>query len=560
MRIPPKKFIAATAVFLPLFFAHMAAGANSGDFTTFNVEKNVEVSENRQVQAVLVKTSPDLYFYVEKSWWEAQTPAKQNEILGKLDTLSAEFSNTIYPNLTSIFGPEWRPGVDGDTKITVLFHSMKEGSAGYFRSADEYLKLQVPDSNEREMVYLALANIESSQLKVFLAHEFTHLIEFNQKDRKNGVAEETWLNEARADFSSTLLGYDTVYDGSNLQKRVRDFLGNPSDSITEWQEKKYDYAAVSIFMHYLVDHYGVNILADSLKLKSIGIASLNEMLAKGGYKEDFADIFTDWTITNIINNCAGNTKFCYLNQSLQNLRIAPTLNFLPLTGNSSLSVTNVTKNWAGNWQKIIGGNGDLVLEFSTLSGVNFKVPYIIFDKDNNYSIHFLALDAAHKGKIAIKDFGVKYSSLIIIPLLQDKTVGFSDSEFAYSYTYKVSISGQVPEEDPAIIQQLLAKIESLKQQIAALAGGQNNFSISCSVLTVNLYLGLTNNGSVKCLQQFLAAQGPEMYPEGLVTGNFGSLTRAAVIRFQKKYAIAATGFVGIVTRAKINALLSSNGG
>jgi len=66
----------------------------------------------------------------------------------------------------------------------------------------------------------------------------------------------------------------------------------------------------------------------------------------------------------------------------------------------------------------------------------------------------------------------------------------------------------------------------------------------------------------------LKSQGPEIYPEGLVTGYFGPLTLSAVKRFQQKYwqeilapwgltKDQATGFVGPTTRAKINQLLLS---
>ena len=75
---------------------------------------------------------------------------------------------------------------------------------------------------------------------------------------------------------------------------------------------------------------------------------------------------------------------------------------------------------------------------------------------------------------------------------------------------------------------------------------------------------MRNNFEVRCLQEFLKSQGPEIYPEGLVTGNFLSLTKAAVTRFQEKYKAEilaplglekGTGFVGSKTRTKINQLL-----
>ncbi len=395
-----------------------------------------------------------------------------------------------------------------------------------------------------------------------------HLITFNQKNKIFGVEEETWLNEARADYASTILGYDSNYQGSNLQKRVNDFLQKPSDSLTEWQETKYDYGAVSLFTRYLVDHYSISILIDSLKSKLVGIPSIDKALTKNGYEENFAKIFTNWTIAATINDCSLDSNYCYLNKNLKNLRINPTLNFLPVIGNSSLSVSNVTKNWAGNWQKFIGGNGDLKLEFSSLASLNFQVPYIIYDKDNNYSVKFLEFDKNEKGEINLKKFGDNYNSLIIIPSLQTKISGFDGLEFTYPYSFTVSITGEVSSEEQALIQKLLAQIDSLKKQIAdilAQRGGNSNNNSFCTQLNTNLSVGTLNSKDVKCLQEFLKNQGQDIYPSGLVTGNFGSLTRQAVIKFQEKYAFdiltpvglsKGTGYVGESTRTKINQILS----
>jgi hypothetical protein len=555
-------------IFLSLFFANTSLAANVGDAIPFSVDPGYDASARSSVQATLIKTTPDLYFYIEKNWWDAQVPAKKDEILANLDILSGEFSGRIYPTLTSVFGSEYKPGVDGDNRVTILFQSIKENLGGYFRSADEYIKLQVPDSNEKEMLYLPIAKIDNTQLKVFLAHEFVHLITFNQKDRLQGVQEEVWLNEARADYASSILGYDDVYEGSNLQKRVKDFLDQPSDSLPEWKNTKYDYAAENVFMHYLVDRYSINILADSLKSKLVGIPSINEALLRHGAKKDFAQIFTDWTISVIINDCSGGTDYCYLNKNLKNLKINSTLNFLPLTGSSSLSVTNITKNWSGNWQKIIGGSGDLALDFSSLAGLNFQVPYILYDKNNNYTVKFLTLDASQKGKIMVKDFGTNYNSLIILPSLQTKTTDFDGAEFTYPYTFTVAITGDAQVDDPVLIKKLQDQITSLKQQIAARL--QQNYTDNnqgpglCSLIASDLYFGLSGNSQVRCLQQFLTLQGKDIYPEAFVTGNFGNLTKLAVIRFQEKYRsevliplglYQGSGFVGVATRTKINSLL-----
>ena len=561
-----KRILFLVSFFLILFTAFNVGAVSIGDYTDFNVDERFEKDAKLKVSATLIKTSPNLYFYVEKNWWEAQVLVRQNEILINLNALAAEFDDTIYPTLTSVYGFEWKPGVDGDNKITVLLHPMKEGFSGYFRTADEYIKLQTPSSNEREMLYLSTSYIDNTlKMKIFLAHEFTHLITFNQKDRLLGVAEEVWLNEARAEYSATILGYNSIYGGSNLQTRVKDFLEKPSDSLTEWQESKYDYGSISLFINYLVDHYGINMLSDSLQSKSVGIASINEILLKNGYKDDFSQIFTYWTMALIINDCSSDIKYCYLNKNLSGFKINPTLVFLPFSSNSSLTTTNVTKNWSGNWQKIIGGNGDLKLEFSSISGLNFKVPYLLFDKNNKYSIEFMALDKSQKGEVTIKDFSGKYHSLIIIPSLQTKISGFNGLELTYPYTFKVSI-GEALEGGDSLIQKLLAEIESLKNQIERLkSGNQKPSNNLCAKISSNLYFGAPNKNEVMCLQAFLKSQGANIYPEGLITGNFGNLTKAAVVRFQEKYKneiltpiglSSGTGFVGTLTRAKINSILN----
>lgn len=69
----------------------------------------------------------------------------------------------------------------------------------------------------------------------------------------------------------------------------------------------------------------------------------------------------------------------------------------------------------------------------------------------------------------------------------------------------------------------------------------------------------SRGNDVKRLQEFLKtppAGGPDIYPEGLVTGYFGPLTEAAVKRFQEKYAIESIGIVGPKTRAKLNEFYS----
>jgi len=551
-----------------ILFLAIGIGVNAdtvGEKRNFYIESDYDLSEREELTANLIKITPELYFYVDERWWNF---SPQNEIYQALSDLGEEFENKIYPTLTSTFDSEWKPGIDEDARITVLIHPMIEEAGGYFRSNDEYFKLQVTNSNEREMIYLNSEYIRSSCVKSFLAHEFLHLITFNQKERKYGVEEDVWLNEARAEYAPTLVGHDDIYEGSNLERRVDIFLDKPSDSITEWKNKKFDYGVVNLFTQYLIDHYGIEILVDSLRSSGAGIGSINDALEKNGFEINFSQIFIDWTIAVLINDCNLGPKYCYLNQNLKDLHIVPLINFLPLSGKSTLSVTDDAKNWAGNWYKIIGGKGKLKIEFIGNPYVSFKIPYLTRDLAGNYLLDFLELDQSQKGEIYIDDFGNKTTALILIPSIQDRISGFSNNDPSYSFSWSASIIET--QEEAELIKKLLARIEELKTEITKVQAQINAILAargekpSCQRIESNLYYGLTNNQEVRCLQEFLKTQGSEIYPEGLVTGNFLSLTKVAVIHFQEKYAqdilapwelTEGTGYVGETTRAKINEIM-----
>lgn len=397
---------------------------------------------------------------------------EEQKITGEsLDSLILEFEDDIYPILTRTFGLEWTPGIDKDTRITILIHPMKKESGGYINLANEYPKVQAPESNEREMIYLSSQYINTPDIKVFLAHEFVHLVTFNQKDKINNVSEDVWLNEARADFSSTLLGYDKKYEGSNLQGRVKDFLDRSSDSLTEWRETAGDYGVVNLFTQYLVDHYGVSILADSIKLRKTGIESLNAILVRQGFKEDFVQIFNNWAIAVLLNNCQVSEKYCYYNQNLKDFRLVPLVNYLPFVGDSVLSVNNTTKDWSGNWHRFIGGRGRLEIEFKVNGNSQFKVPYIIEDSQGNLSVNNLILDTNGTGRITLENFGIQYASLTIIPIAQNKISGFNGIQPSYSFFWSAATKtnqAQVIREEPKADMGKEKAIAELKNQITAI--------------------------------------------------------------------------------------------
>lgn len=551
--------------FIPIGFYHVSAADSENQIMDFFIEPGFDVSGRQQVQAVLKKVSARAYFYIEKDWYEALNEEEKNKTGAILTILGQEFDNKIYPQLTSIFGSEWKPGIDNDERITILFHSVKEGAAGYFRTQDEAPRPQAARSNEREMVYLNANFLPFEITKSLVAHEFTHLIEYNQKERLKGVEEEFWLSELRAEYVSTLLGYDNNYSNSNLQSRVKLFLNSPNDSLAEWQNQPSDYGVISIFGEYLVDHYGVKVLADSLQSSKKGILSLDEALSKNGAAKNFSAIFTDWTIAVFLNNCSLGQYYCYKNSNLKNLKIAPSLILLPATQKTEFSLGYTASHWSGNWYRIMGGKGDLEVQFSGDTTTQFQVPYVLCKENNDCVVNNLQLDNLRRGKISLADFNKTWVSLTIIPSVQAKFVGFDGKEAVYPFTIFAQSSDQRQEQELIIF--LQARIEELKAQIALiqskLVALQQKKAGSCQAITKNLFLGDFGE-QVKCLQLFFKSQGSEIYPEGLTTGFFGPATMRAVVRFQQKYAAEilwpnglsrGTGSVGPSTIKKINSLL-----
>ncbi|MFZ2887032.1 MAG: peptidoglycan-binding domain-containing protein [Minisyncoccia bacterium] len=80
-----------------------------------------------------------------------------------------------------------------------------------------------------------------------------------------------------------------------------------------------------------------------------------------------------------------------------------------------------------------------------------------------------------------------------------------------------------------------------------------------NALTLSRQLQVGMSGTdVSALQTFLAADA-SIYPQGLVTGYFGFLTKAAVSNFQKRNGISAVGRVGPQTIAFLGGMNSIGG-
>ncbi|MFH0740178.1 MAG: peptidoglycan-binding protein [bacterium] len=547
-----KVFVAVIFCFAFLFLANNFALAKAeGEQETFFVEKLYDLKQREQVSFRLVKVSSQAYFYIESDWYLNITDQERGVINQNLASLANDFDKEVYPKLTALWGSEWTPGIDNDSRITIVFEQLTKGTAGYFNDANEYLKQQAPFSNEREMLYLSAEYLKGSLIKNYLAHEFTHLISFNQKDRLHGVSEDVWLSEARAEYSA----------GGDLGQRINQFSQKPSDSLVIWNGEEVDYGIVAIFTQYLVEKYGEGVLSDSLHSKKTGIDSLDEALSKAGVNKSFLQIFNDWALAVSLNSCSLGDVYCYKNSALVNLRIAPNLVVLPSTGKTNLSLNYSLSPWSSSWYRFIGSEGDLKLAFDFDPKALFTLKYILCEIKDGCSVFDFDTDGSLKKELTINNFSQNYLSLTLIPSVKPRFSNIATLGDAYSFSVLAQTSNEPSQavQEEELIKALLAQIEQLKAQIAKV---QAQLAVSrphpsaCGPrggVVSNLYFGVRSD-EVKCLQNFLISQN--VYPEKIVSGYFGVLTKSAVIRFQQKYSLNPTGDVGVLTRIKINSLLA----
>ena len=536
-----------------------------GQINSFYLNADYDYYGRQKISAQTIFISDKLYIYADSDWWLSMSALDRENLYNNLYNLVDKFEKKDYFLLTQTFGSEANPGIDGDSHIVVLLHKMKNNVTGYTRLADSLPQNQVANSNQREMIYLdstILTNPQSLSLApYYLAHEFVHLISFNQKDyNKEEAKNDIWLSEARAEYAATLLGYPDV-----LTERKKQLAKNPSVSLLDWQESSNQYAAVNIFAHYLVDQYGLRVLTDSLKFPLFGVDSLNEALRKNGYLETTTDVFKNFSLAVLLNDCSANNKYCFKNPQLSQFSIYPLNYYLPDSGLNNLSVSLILNPWAVNALKIVGGSDALKINFNYPADSEINLFYVSVDENNNKIVKFWDYHYGYSGNIYASNLNNGNSSLYLVPLyLPTKsnapTSLFNLSISSISEEQKISLE---KEEEAKMIGILTNLIEQLKNQVALLTAQLNNlnlsssngliaYNVSCAAFQKDLYYGMKNNPEVECLQKMLKEKEPLLYPAGLITGNYLDLTKEAVQKYQQKYNLPQTGYFGPLTRELAN--------
>jgi len=514
---------------------------------SFFSEPNYDLTSRTQIETQLIKTTNKLYFYADKDWYN--NFSDKNTLDNKLYNLASDFEYKIYPTLTNLLGSEDNPGVDNDPRIIIVLEPLKENFGGYVQTGDEYPKTAYRNSNEGQIIYLNTNLILKSPLEFLdyeLAHEFTHLITLKQKPEA-----DAWFYELMSEFAGQAIGVDTT---RITKQRAQNLLYSTEVNLKDWKNLDKDYGKIYLFALYLKEQFGNGIFAEALKYPSKdGFVSLNQALKK--YQTNFDEVYFNWLITNLYNTCeANNFKYCYQNPALKNYSVAAYSYYLPMQAKSLLSVADSIKILTGKWQKLNGGLGTVKFKFTIPEQTPIsKIPYIIENNQGKKTLGFFDFSSSNIQEVYVNDLGTKNTAIYFIPYLGTQ----AQEGKLYFYSFEAQNLGNDAQNEQAIIENLQQQILVLKRQIAQLQlqialQTTNQSNQNCSfVFGQDLYYGMTSS-EIKCLQQFLANLGSNIYPEKLITGYYGTLTKAAVQRYQALKGIIATGYFGPLTRAVAN--------
>lgn len=228
------------------------------------------------------------------------------------------FATNIYPTVRDVFGHEVSPGIDGVAQLNVFNVSyLGANVGGYFFPADAYPTEVYEYSNEMEAFYMSLyyGEVGSVSYMSTLAHEFQHMVRFNQ-DRN----EANWMDEGMAQLATRIVGYNDNYNHMNYLFDSRVTLNGWSP---DFRTSASHYGAGYLFNQYLWERFGTDTIREIAQRPENGLQAVDAVLTTKGSSSD--DVFADWIVANYINNIGiGDGRYGYRSEQL--IPICPRVN------------------------------------------------------------------------------------------------------------------------------------------------------------------------------------------------------------------------------------------
>lgn len=259
-----------------------------GEDASFLVNRS-GAGAKKPVAATLKAIGKHCYLYVEKG---------QRLGNGMADKIVQRFDSVLYPQVTAMFGSEWKPGVDNDPRITLFLLSGMADCDGFFDPSDEYTRDKDPESNEREMLYLSIQRLEQdfeSFMSHLVAHELQHMIHWNYDTQ-----ETFWVEEGLSEYAATLFGH--------VPWTAQSFFQRPDRCLIDWNDTQdaENYGHVFLFIDFLLNHPSLTpairqrLVREIVKSTADGIPSIVGALGKVARTIDFHVVFRDFCLTTFL--------------------------------------------------------------------------------------------------------------------------------------------------------------------------------------------------------------------------------------------------------------------
>ena len=249
------------------------------------------------VNATLVEVSEHAYFWVDDALYLDETAVRN---------AAEQLETAYYPRLSHLFGQPWDPGIDGDSRFSIL-HLAGSGDIyelGYFSDQDEYPKTLFSDSNEQEIIYLNMGQLEIGSELYFgtLVHELQHLFQWNLD--KN---ESTWFNEGISQLAEQYVGLDTALPDA--------YLSQTDTRLDRWE---YDddvidahYASSFLFTVYLWEQLGENAVYELIRQPANGLTAVRNVLRGFAPDRSLEQFIADWAVANFLDEPASGEQYGY---------------------------------------------------------------------------------------------------------------------------------------------------------------------------------------------------------------------------------------------------------
>lgn len=296
----------------------------------------------------------NLYVWVADNCWGEQSKKRHSVTQQMVDEFAPKFLNSgsdndIYEWVTNAAGDPWGPTsfdnlIDETDDIHIWLMDIDDDNAtsgkltlGYYYARDNYIKSTYPASNEKLMFTIdavlfskpsgsswSITDYWPKELISTLAHEFTHMIYFYQKNILADQNSNTAINEMSAQCMEDLVAnkiesdgprgvpYATPSAGAANNKNGRIPLYNKYNDYTllDWsrhpEESLINYSKTYTLGAYLMRNYGgANFIRELIQNEATGANSIVQAVnSNGGAVSNYGDVLQRFAATNLLSDQA----------------------------------------------------------------------------------------------------------------------------------------------------------------------------------------------------------------------------------------------------------------